>query len=195
MNVAVIGIGVIALGACGGGSSGPKVASAGGQSASATGTGNTSKANVAKIATEYAQCARKNGMPNLPDPTIGDNGRPDFGGSGAGNAFRSAPDSVRQKVRTACRSILAKLPPPPPPTASELAARLKFAQCVRKNGVPNFPDPDPNGGRFFGGGGGGGGGNGNGGASSGRPRFDDPAFQKARQACQSLLPQGGRPGQ
>jgi hypothetical protein len=30
-------------------------------------------------------------------------------------------------------------------TPQQTTARLKFAQCVRDNGVPDFPDPTPNG--------------------------------------------------
>jgi hypothetical protein len=30
-------------------------------------------------------------------------------------------------------------------TSQQTTARLKFAQCVRHNGVPDFPDPTPNG--------------------------------------------------
>jgi hypothetical protein len=30
-------------------------------------------------------------------------------------------------------------------TPQQTAARLKFAQCIRVNGVPDFPDPTPDG--------------------------------------------------
>ena len=30
-------------------------------------------------------------------------------------------------------------------TSQQTAARLKFAQCMRANGVPDFPDPSDNG--------------------------------------------------
>ncbi|MBP2323830.1 uncharacterized protein YceK [Kibdelosporangium banguiense] len=51
----------------------------------------------------------------------------------------------------------------------------KFAQCMRDNGV-DMPDPEPGGGM------GGGGGN---------IDRDSPAFQKAMDACRSMLPGGG----
>lgn len=55
----------------------------------------------------------------------------------------------------------------------------KFAQCMRKNGVPSFPDPSSSGALSIG-------------SSSGiDPR--SPKFQKAQQTCQKLLPNGGRP--
>lgn len=52
---------------------------------------------------------------------------------------------------------------------------LAYAQCMRRNGVPKFPDPQ--GGRILVG------------AGSGvDPR--SPAFQKAQEACKDLSPQG-----
>lgn len=69
----------------------------------------------------------------------------------------------------------------PSASGSNLAAQgIKFADCMRSHGVPNFPDPS----------GGGGGihiqiGSGVNPAS--------PAFQQAQSACRKLLP-GGGPG-
>jgi hypothetical protein len=55
---------------------------------------------------------------------------------------------------------------------------VAFSVCMRSHGVPNFPDPGPNGLQIT--------------PSSGlNPR--SPAFQAAQQACQKLLP-GGGPG-
>jgi hypothetical protein len=49
----------------------------------------------------------------------------------------------------------------------------KYAQCIRDNGVPDFPDPDANG-------------NFSGGLIEGLDRAD---LQKAMEACQALAPQ------
>lgn len=59
------------------------------------------------------------------------------------------------------------------------AAGLKFADCMRSHGVPNFPDPGPGGGIQIGAGSG---------VSPG-----SPAFQSAQNACAKLLPGGGPP--
>jgi hypothetical protein len=56
---------------------------------------------------------------------------------------------------------------------------VKFAACMRKHGVPNFPDPN---------------GQGQVSIKSGSgidPR--SPKFQAAQQTCQKLLPNGGKP--
>jgi hypothetical protein len=51
---------------------------------------------------------------------------------------------------------------------------IRYAQCIRTHGVPNFPDPDFTGGgvrmKF-------------GGVGPGNPGFD-----RAQRACQSILP-------
>jgi hypothetical protein len=60
-----------------------------------------------------------------------------------------------------------------------------FSACMRKNGVPNFPDPDRSGQfRITGGQ-----------DKSGRFGVDTnaPQFSKARQACRRLEPNGGKP--
>jgi hypothetical protein len=56
---------------------------------------------------------------------------------------------------------------------------LRFAQCMRAHGVPNFPDPTPGGGIQIT-------------PSSGVKPFS-PAFRSAQASCHDLLP-GGGPG-
>ncbi len=51
---------------------------------------------------------------------------------------------------------------------------LKYAQCLRANGVPDFPDPDPNGG-FSG---------------LSHEKANDPKFQAAVEKCRALSPGG-----
>ena len=55
----------------------------------------------------------------------------------------------------------------------------KFASCMRKNGVPNFPDPSSNGSITIG--------------SSSGINPDSPAFRKAQEACRKYTPNGGQP--
>lgn len=61
---------------------------------------------------------------------------------------------------------------------------LKFSQCMRTHGVPNFPDPTLSAGRAtiqL-----------NGGAGSGLDP-NSPQFQAAQAACRHLMPNGGQP--
>jgi hypothetical protein len=82
-------------------------------------------------AVKYADCMRANGMPNFPDP-----------GSGGAlpnpalPAFRAA-----KKARAKLQPVGLHLGGPPAPTAAELRNALVFAQCMRKHGFSDFPDP------------------------------------------------------
>jgi hypothetical protein len=57
------------------------------------------------------------------------------------------------------------------------AAGIKFADCMRSHGVPNFPDPGPGGGIQI--------------SSGSGINPQSPAFQSAQNACSKLLPGGG----
>ncbi len=54
---------------------------------------------------------------------------------------------------------------------------LKYAQCMRANGVPSFPDPSASGGFTL----------------SGGKNPSSPAFKAAQAKCQRLIPGGGPP--
>ena len=71
--------------------------------------------------------------------------------------------------------------------AADYTTALKFASCLRSHGVPNFPDPKPNG---------------SGGMQVEKTpgstkvngvSVNGPAFQSAMTACKSYLPNGGHP--
>ena len=123
----------------------------------------------------YAECMRENGVPDFPDPA---GGRLTIrAGEGGLN-----PDSPEfQAAREACRDLAPQgRDGGAGGGGGELQAQaLEFAQCMRENGVPDFPDP-----QFSGGG-----------VRMRLPRGvdeDSPQFQAAQQACQSLLA-GGAP--
>lgn len=154
---------------------------------------------------DAAACLRKNGL-DFPDPTFDANGRPQFAQNGQergpGAVFRQN-DPKSQAARTACKPELDKIraqfaPATPQEAAQRKQQILAMAACMREQGV-DFPDPtfDANGRPQFSGGGGPGGGGGGGGTD----RRNDPAFQKAREACRAKLgdqfpgrPGGGGPG-
>jgi hypothetical protein len=94
----------------------------------------------------FAKCMRANGVPNFPDP--GGNGN---GGmviqTRAGTPQNLTVNGVKvsspafQGAMQRCHSELPGGGTPPPLSASRRAAMLKFAQCMRANGLPSFPDP------------------------------------------------------
>jgi hypothetical protein len=106
----------------------------------ATGTGSGGN-NVAQ-AVKFAQCMRASGVSQFPDP--------DASGAltidGVINGSSLDPNSATfQQAISACKD----LEPPgfmgPQRSPQQQEAALKFAQCIRDNGVPDFPDPTPDG--------------------------------------------------
>ncbi|HUA48464.1 MAG TPA: hypothetical protein VMA77_24710 [Solirubrobacteraceae bacterium] len=93
-----------------------------------------------------SKCMRANGVPNFPDPVQGPGGGVGLpmvtsspgtltveGITFAGPAFTHA-----EKL---CNEYMPPSGPPPAPTAAQLHQELAVAECMRRNGVPNFPDP------------------------------------------------------
>ena len=85
----------------------------------------------------YAQCMRDNGYAEFPDPT------PD-----GGIRFQLTPDSAPrfEKAADACRDLAPEGMRGEDVTPEQLEALVKFSQCMRENGVADFPDPDAGGG-------------------------------------------------
>jgi hypothetical protein len=88
---------------------------------------------------EFAKCMRENGVPDFPDPEPGE---------GGGFRIRMPAGTDKAKVQTAmeqCRSLMPgggkalKLDP------EQVEKVRKLARCMRENGVPDFPDPGPDG--------------------------------------------------
>jgi len=123
---------------------------------------------------KFSNCMRTHGVPDFPDP--GAHGIQFSPGSGLNPASPAFQSAQRQ-----CKKLLPGGGPSsasaPPPSASDVRAALTWAQCVRKHGVPNFPDPSTNGrgpGLFF-----------RGVVFPVGPAFNpqSPAFKQAQGAC------------
>ena len=141
---AVVGMAVIvaAIAAgCGGtpSSSGTSTAAAAHTGGSnTTTTAHTSTANhtstltAREKAVKFSECLRANGVSDFPDP----NASGEFPSYGV-----SVTPAVWKRAVAACKALQ-------PPgslnahlTPTQFSAALKFAQCVREHGVPDFPDP------------------------------------------------------
>ena len=99
-------------------------------------------------AREFAACMRAEGI-DIPDPEPGTG--PNSGGKpGPGVAIRiEGGGENKGKVDAAmekCRSLLPNGGEMKPLTPEQLERQRELAKCMRANGVPDFPDPDPNGG-------------------------------------------------
>ena len=84
----------------------------------------------------YAKCMRASGVPNFPDPN-----------AGGGLLFHAHAGLINSPLFKAaqakCHNLLPEGGPGsgPPPSARTLARFLKIARCMRRHGVPEFPDP------------------------------------------------------
>jgi hypothetical protein len=137
--------------ACGGGGSSP---SASGGSPAAGGSANSPSA------VGYSSCIRSHGVPNFPDPPSG-------GGVAKASAQELGVSTTKfQGAERACRRLIPTTGGvaqqqeqqcfltgdcPPAVLHRLLTVMLRFAQCMRSHGMPNFPDPttDPQGHPFF----------------------------------------------
>jgi hypothetical protein len=141
----------IGLAACSGGSSTPHVASLGSSSGSdggsTGGSGSSTTApsggNATRLLDEWAACMRKHGDPSQTDPTIDAHGVINIsmqnvpkaladevhGSTGPCSQYELAAESALRGGKAA-------------PQGPSLAAQLKYAECMRANGVPGYPDPN-----------------------------------------------------
>jgi len=144
---AVVAI-VLLAAACGGGAP----AGSGGSSAPKT---------LEQKLVAYSQCMRSHGVPNFPDP----NSQGAFNGSGL-----NMNSAQMQSARNACKGLVASVAQGL--QAQDASHLLRFTQCMRAHGVPNYPDPNSNGQLSI-------------------PRSinpQSPTVMRAQQACQSLMP-------
>jgi hypothetical protein len=115
----------------------------------------------------FAQCMRENGVPDFPDP--------DADGRFRGVGHEAEGDPKFRAAQEACRDLAPggeheRLGDP-----AFVEQMREFSQCMRDNGLPDFPDPDPDG-RLRG---------------RGHEQQDDPQYQAALETCRGKLPGGG----
>lgn len=162
LALAVLLSGVL-MASCGGGSGSPTAATSGGANASAPSTSEASAATTSRSssvtsgpsagasttassagppnALAFAKCMRADGVSNFPDP------QPDGGGFNfhASAAVISSP--AFKAAQAKCHTLL---PGPlgsaagsfsPQEQAQALAQLRSVAQCMRRHGIADFPDP------------------------------------------------------
>jgi hypothetical protein len=102
-------------------------------SATSTGTGAsaTTKLTAQEKAVKFAECMRANGVPHFPDPDT----------KGDYNFGVDVSREVWLKAIDACKALKPPGALSSKRTAKQQSAALRFAQCVRDNGVKDFPDP------------------------------------------------------
>ncbi len=89
----------------------------------------------------YAQCVRNHGAPEFPDPVVDDQGRAGFRDDAARAAAQRAPESAM----ASCASHLDRLPATARDDAPSVDQLRHFAQCMRDQGLDDWPDPNSDG--------------------------------------------------
>src|SRR6516165_9150517 len=128
VSVAVTAVALI-LGACGASNS---------SLATATGSFNMSSR------VPFSECMRSHGVPDFPDPGAVE----PSGNSAQGSVFGILlPATIRlgspafRSAFNACRKLVDGGHSPPKVSDAQKRAFLRFAQCMRTHGVPDYPDP------------------------------------------------------
>ena len=145
------------LAACGSAGSRPAAGSPG------AGQGRSPDAQTAAI----VQCYRTHGDPTFPDPV--------YDPSDGRWHYAISPNSAPASTRQACQRLMPNMTASPPVPQAQFQELVRLAQCIRQHGVPNWPDPDPDG-------------------AFGLPpslQKKTPAYARAAQACARLMPSGG----
>ncbi len=188
LAAAALASGILVAG-CGGSSNSPGVASVSStttsttSSAASTGATATSPSSTtttpskypAQLLVQWASCMRSHGDPNQADPIVTVNKLIDipwnpaipggYDGTNKGGQGNSGPGQYCRTYLAAAQTALqdgrtAKRP--------DQAALVKLSECMRVNGVPEFPDPTANGDLVL---------------SGGPGTVNNPTFQNASKVC------------
>jgi hypothetical protein len=117
---------------------------------------------------KFAQCMRSHGISWFPDPNAGK----------MSIMIPTGQDRAKfEAAQEACKQYMPNGGQRPTPSAEELENARNMAKCMRANGIPNFPDPNPDGGLAI------------------DPKKlgaspDSPLWKKAEAACSQYAPKG-----
>jgi hypothetical protein len=103
-------------------------------------SGNTATTTTRDQAVRFAECMRANGVKDFPDPSASGDFAIDTVANRSGVDTSSAAFT---QARSACKDLEPSGFTGKNRTAEQQQAALKFAQCIRDNGVKDFPDPAP----------------------------------------------------
>jgi len=136
-------------------------------------TSNTGASGQFQQDLAFARCMRSHRLPDFPDPNA--NGR-GFGDQQQANQEQSNPHFGT--ALRACQQLLPSAPSLHGKVIPSQTQLVRFAQCMRSHGVPNYPDPSPNRGL------------GTELAQLGI-NVNSPQFQTILRTCDRLVPHGG----
>jgi hypothetical protein len=129
--------------AAGSGAGAPTASAAGAENPAPSATGSYQD-RVMAWGRQFAACARSHGIPAFPDPVYPANAQPS-GLVWGFNLFATVDKPTLGRATGACADVTRQVPPAPdavlPPDATVLAHMRQFAQCMRRHGQSDFPDP------------------------------------------------------
>jgi hypothetical protein len=107
-------------------------------SPSSTGSGGSPNAGGSTTSqlVAYTQCMRSHGVPDYPGPTSGGQMPKITSGQQVG-----VSDSRLTAAQGACQDLWPYQAPTQAQQRQQLTGDVKFAQCMRSHGLPDFPDP------------------------------------------------------
>jgi hypothetical protein len=100
-------------------------------------SGGSTSGTLAK-GVKFSECMRSHGVTKFPDPDSSGQLTIDAIANGSGIDTNA---SAFTQALSACKRLAPAGFTGQPRSAQQQNAALKFAQCVRDNGVPDFPDP------------------------------------------------------
>jgi len=109
------------------------------------GTGSRGGNNAAtnhEQAVKFAECMRSNGLSEFPDPNA--TGKFTIDAIANRSSLNPSAPAFKQAI-SACKDLEPAGFTGSKRSPEQQSAGLKFAQCIRENGVPDFPDPTPDG--------------------------------------------------
>jgi hypothetical protein len=112
---------------------------------------------VLALGRQIAQCFRDNGIPDFPDPVV-EQGHLRLPGDQESEIQSRYPEQTLQQVQSACQSLIDRLPDSAMsgeesggdtdtsgPGPEDVDALRQWAECLRQNGFPDWPDPKADG--------------------------------------------------
>lgn len=105
-----------------------------------TGSSGDSTATNRDQAVKFAECMRSSGVREFPDPDASGNLAID---TVANRSSVDTDSAAFARARTACKDLEPAGFTGVKRSPEQQQAALKFAQCIRDNGVRDFPDPAP----------------------------------------------------
>ena len=119
----------------------------GAKSASSSGTATPPAGDPADLARQFAGCMKEQGVEVEVQTGDGDGVGIEIGGDGAKDGGGSGPDQKQvEAAMEKCKQFMPNGGEPPKADPAQLEEMRQASKCMRENGVPNYPDPDSNGG-------------------------------------------------